>query len=274
MPQDIIFYWQLMDGTAKRGSDFDVTSGTYDFGNVTLPAGQIRGALDLLILGDRQMEGDERFTVRIYPVTGPPVVATRTDVVVTIADDDGQFLQSSIDVLAGTTASLRLVFGSAVAVDSTITLESSLPTVASVPASVIAPAGARSVSFDVTARRAGHTRISARYEGKSFEATVNVIETISVPTFLPPALDLLTGTTATVRIRLEPPAREPTIVALKSSDSSVVTVPSSVTVTSAEEIAVRAVRAGTATIEAMLPGGQSVTLPVRVTNPPRRRATR
>jgi hypothetical protein len=123
--------------------------------------------------------------------------------------------------------------GPAPAGGATVTLSSSLPSVATVPASVTIPEGASSAGFTITTASVTASttaNISGVYNGLTASASLKVnptaLETVSVE----PA-DLAGGNTATLTVTLSAPAPAGGIqLALTSGNTSFVTVPANVTV--------------------------------------------
>jgi len=78
---DVTLAYATADGTALAGEDYEAAAGT-----LTIPAGETLAALEVRILGDIRIEGDETFRVLLSEVVGASV--TDAEAVVTIVDDE------------------------------------------------------------------------------------------------------------------------------------------------------------------------------------------
>jgi hypothetical protein len=91
--------WRTVDGTALAGSDYKES-----FGRIVLRPGQTSATLTVLVRGDRTIENDETFMVRLTSITGAASVANGATG--TIRDDDrvGAAFAALGAAVAGTTA--------------------------------------------------------------------------------------------------------------------------------------------------------------------------
>lgn len=85
------------------------------------------------------------------------------------------------NVTIGSTASLTATLSANASSDTTVTLLSSAPSVATVPASVVIASGSRSANFDVTGVSAGNATITASASGTSAQASVIVSASCTTP---------------------------------------------------------------------------------------------
>ena len=81
---DVAVDYATSDGTATAGSDYTATSGT-----LTIPAGEPRATIAVLILQDTDDESDETFSVTLTRPAGALLTITTAEVTATIKDDDG-----------------------------------------------------------------------------------------------------------------------------------------------------------------------------------------
>ena len=76
--------WATANGTARSGSDYVGGAGT-----VVFAAGQMRRTIGIYVIGDRIIEGNETFYVRLSTPLKATLAATGTTAVGTILNDDG-----------------------------------------------------------------------------------------------------------------------------------------------------------------------------------------
>ncbi|HEV2763100.1 MAG TPA: SBBP repeat-containing protein [Pyrinomonadaceae bacterium] len=182
-------------------------------------------------------------------------------------------------VEVGDAGMLTVTLSPAQATDSAVSLGSSNASVASVQTSVTVPAGQTTASFPVNGLAQGSATITAAFGGLSANANVNVtappppLPTVSLS---PASQTIQAAQAATLTAALSAAQGADTTVALTSSNSGVVSAPSSVTIPAGQTSAsfqVTGVAAGTATVTARLPealGGASAgaTLTVNDAPPP------
>jgi CcmD family protein len=81
--RDVSVEYATQDGTAEAPGDYTSTSGL-----VTIPAGTMSTAIDILIIDDLDEEDVETFTVRISNVTGGKIAVGGDIATVTVVDAD------------------------------------------------------------------------------------------------------------------------------------------------------------------------------------------
>lgn len=163
---------------------------------------------------------------------------------------------SSVTKGAVRTFTVTLPFAAPVG-GTTLTVVSSVPSVAAIPASVLVPEGQNSVTFQLTAAELGETTISVSRVGMtSGQAKVTVVPPPTL-TLTPPSLLLGVGRSAELTVASSVPAPAGGMsIALSSSDPAKATVPASVTIAegaSSATLAVSTVAIGNATIRAEFP---------------------
>ncbi|MBL8114044.1 MAG: Ig-like domain-containing protein, partial [Acidobacteria bacterium] len=162
------------------------------------------------------------------------------------------------------------------ATNTSISLSSLNILVASLPPTVVLPAGALSVSFPVKGEALGTTTIKAALPPELGGTSVTAAFTVGTSTFprltlSPTSLTLAPGETGRVTATLSTAIDGGVTVTLASSNPSVATVPASVPITPVNLTAsfdVKALAPGVTTLTATLPanlGSGSWTLPVQVT---------
>jgi trimeric autotransporter adhesin len=168
----------------------------------------------------------------------------------------------SSNVVAGSTGTSTVTIGAAQATSTTVTLASSNPAVAAVPASVSIPAGATSATFQVTGVAAGASTITATMPGGLGGSSANCTTTVVNPTVTVslscPTANILAGATGTATVSIGTAQSSSTTITLASSNTGVVTVPANVSIPAGQTSAtfqVTGVAAGASTITATMPGG-------------------
>lgn len=155
-------------------------------------------------------------------------------------------------------------------VPGTLAIRSSNTRVATVPSTVPFAAGQARVRVSVEALAPGRSEIRASLNGRSVEGKVHVTrQSISVTSLTPAQLDLARGSSGTLTVELSAASRRAVTVGLQSSDATVASVASSVTVpagASRAEVSVAALGHGTAQITARL-GDSLAVSQVRVLAP-------
>lgn len=71
---EVVLDYEVLDGTAKNGSDF-----TAESGRIAIAAGSARGAVQVTVASDGELEPAEYFTVRLLP-PGQPAVTARVEI--------------------------------------------------------------------------------------------------------------------------------------------------------------------------------------------------
>ncbi|MGH7485002.1 MAG: IPT/TIG domain-containing protein, partial [bacterium] len=230
-----------VDGTAKNGSDYLSRSGALIFNAETTKT------ISIPIVGDTQPEPDEAFTVHlsILTFTGPQFILAKENVNVVIATDDAGIGPSELNIPIGSKGQLTASFGSS-NTPQTVTLTSSNPNVATVPASVqITGTG----QIDVTGLQAGHATITATvppaFGSVSTLIDVNVYEPANL-VLNPISLTVPTGFNATISASFNP--------ALTAPDGATLSIGGNGSITFPDHISIDAAKSSTFTIKGVTPG--------------------
>ena len=210
---------------AKRVTSATVTMngtqvlGQGDFGphvaflerQVTLGGGS--NTVAVTITGDANIGA---FSLRISGVRLPTVVS---------------LVPAVSNVALGASTSLTLTISAAQTTDTTVPIAVSPSGIVSAPSQVVVPAGQTTVAVPVTAVALGQAGISASLNGTSASALVNVVPPPVAITALEPATHTMTaGASSTFTVSINSVQLGDTQVALSSDNTSVLSVPSSVTV--------------------------------------------
>jgi chitinase len=94
--------WATANGTARAGSDYRAASGT-----VVFAAGQTSRTIGVYVFGDRFVEADETFVVKLSTPLRATLSTASATAVGTILNDDGQFraaVASAFAMMASPTA--------------------------------------------------------------------------------------------------------------------------------------------------------------------------
>ncbi len=217
---------------------------------ILVPAGAIQGSVRWGLVGIPYVVAEGEVAVGLPPV---------------------QLLPATARVNVGATVSLRAVIDRAApAGGTTLTLASAQPANATVPPTVTVPAGASEVSFSVTGVAPGTASIMAtRGTLGSSTSVVTVAPPISIG-LTPPTSRVTRGGSVNLTLTLgEPAAAGDARINLVSSNASVASVATSVTVPAGQTTAMVAVSApavGDATITASAPGYTTATAQLTVTD--------
>jgi len=180
-------------GSAVAGMDYTLSPTT-----VTFAPGQTLQQVVATVQGNTVVEPDKTFSLRITSSGGPFVNIVKPVGVCTIVNDDHAFNPSSLRITNGQTGHLTLLLGQGPATADTMTVASSAPGVASVPASVTIPANARSVDVPVTAHGAGSATITASLPASlgsdNVRGSVIVTESLSITGVTPDSGSTAGGT--------------------------------------------------------------------------------
>ncbi len=176
---------------------------------------------------------------------------------------------AATDAIVGGQGRLRVTLGDLVSTDTTVTLTSSDPAVAAIPASVTILTGSdqAEVSFDALA--VGSTDFTAQLASSTRTTTANVVSSVEI--FLDTPFAIQTGARSNISIFLGIVAPSDLVVNLSSSNPDVFNVPTTVVVpsfTTEREVSVTAGTPGSAFITATL-GSSSRTELVNVVTTPR-----
>lgn len=241
----------------------EIPPGTYDY-EVLVP-----------IYNDQIQEGTESFYVDVT-VDG---IAKSFPAYVYIGDDDIPYIEYQGNVARGTLTTISVHFPSPAPAKDTVYFQAD-PAILEGPASVPVPVGARSVSFQVLAKRSG--AFSFAVETPAFLSSVIRRGTIEIfdartLTLAPSALELAPGTSARVVISIWP---EYPSFTLRSSDWMIAATESAANVDGQPSFLVYGLSPGQTEILVKLPaslGGTTARLPVVVKEPEkpgRKRAAR
>jgi len=261
----------FIDGTARQYRDY-YFPGYY----VLIPAGQLTASFPIQIYGNTTVEGDKRFTLngyagrdccsslsfKVQPGTG------------TILNDDASVSPTRLSIPVGDVRSIIVNFGAAPSSPQTVTVTSSDPAVAAVPAASISVSAA-GASIDVTGKAGGPatitTTLPAAYGGGTFTTEVYVYEGATL-VLSPASVSVPVGGTATISASLKPASAAAVGAALKSTGNGKVTIPALVVIEPGQTttFTVTGVQAGFAQLTATLGadhGGASSFVDVNVTAP-------
>lgn len=142
---------------------------------------------------------------------------------------DKLFLLSVTDAVAGGKGVVRVSVGDPVRSATSVALTSSNPSVLAVPSTITIPSGATSAEASFDALSSGQSAVRAEINGSFLESIAFVLQSIQLDGFSGPGT-LQTGAADTVFLSLNLTAPANTTVNLSSSDSNVVSVPSTVTI--------------------------------------------
>jgi hypothetical protein len=219
----------FIDGTARQYRDY-YYPGYY----VVIPAGQLTASFPIQIYGNATVEGDKRFTLngtagrdccsslsfKVQPGTG------------TILNDDASVSPTRLSIPVGDVRSIIVNFGAAPSSPQTVTVTSSDPAVATVPAAAISVSAA-GASIDITGKTGGPatitTTLPAAYGGGTFTTEVYVYEGATL-VLSPASVSVPVGGTATISASLKPASAAAVGAALKSTGNGKATIPALVVI--------------------------------------------
>lgn len=161
-------------------------------------------------------------------------------------------LPASGVIQEGLVGDLIVVLSREVESPTVVTLESSNPTVGTVPASVTVPVNEMNAHFDFTALSIGSATVTASYDGVDKQASVNV-EAVEISEVAPSEVEVLVSDVFSAQVVFEEKVIRDETVTLQSSNEQIATVPASVVVPNGEQSAsfdITAHRVGSATITA------------------------
>jgi len=160
----------------------------------------------------------------------------------------------SVFLTQGGRGALTATIGAAQPGTTTITLRSSDPAIASVPASVSIPAGQEVVTVPVAAGNLGIAVVTASLNGSSRHSAIIVLPggpTLS--SLVPATIQIAQGATGMLTATISAAQGSDTVVPLSSTDAGIVNVPATVTVPAGAvtvPVPVAAVAPGSATVTA------------------------
>ena len=152
---DVTFSWETAGGTATAGSDYTAQPATA----VTIAAGDTTASVEVPTAVDALVEGPERFTVSLSPVTLPPGVSLGTTMAEVTIEDDDRVTASMEDVTVSESAgaaSIAVTLAEVAAVPVVLTYETSDGSAAAgsdytaASGNVTIPAGATTQNVSVT----------------------------------------------------------------------------------------------------------------------------
>ncbi|HSC71945.1 MAG TPA: hypothetical protein VLH58_11360, partial [Candidatus Methylomirabilis sp.] len=169
----------------------------------------------------------------------------------------------TLPISQGVTGSLTATISAVQATDTLITLTSSAPGIASVPATVPVPGNQTTVVIPVTAVAPGTATITAALNGSTVQSTVTVSPSgPTLTSLLPGTLQLTQGAAGMLTVSLSAVQATDTVVALSSSHPTSVGLPPEGTVPVpagqlSQAFAVFGISPGTGTITATLHGSSA-----------------
>lgn len=209
---------QLVDGTAKQGTDFGPPAVTsFDIGG-TLSLDRTF-TVTVPIFGNDVKEHNRTFTAVL---SSPTATVLRTGTC-TITDDDVEVSPTDMKLQAGTTQQVELRVGEPATSDRALNVSSSGVIV---PPVVTLPAGATSVQIPVTGGEWGDSLLTITTSLQLFSRTFHVathVFTNAAPHVLPLSLLVKPGGSAALTTDIFPSQVGPTKVVLTSSDPYVAT---------------------------------------------------
>jgi hypothetical protein len=258
------------DLSARGASDYVPAFETLTFSDETVKTFMVA------IVGDTEVEADETLQVKINgPVAGATIA--KDTAIITIVNDDIGIGPRSQSVAIGSKAKIAITLGKPATTEETITIVSSNPAALSAPASVVIATGSSSVTFSVTALDGPATaRIEVTLPASLGGGTLSVTVSSYTPLKLelsPSPLTIVAGQSANITATVTPAPVNPLIIAMDTSDSAVVDVPSSITIPASGSVtfATKGLRAGLAVIRATTPpqyGAEVATLFANVVEAP------
>lgn len=217
------------------------------------------------------------------PVEGqsPGTATVRAELNGTAAEASVQVTSPPVELAALEPPSLELYNGAQS--DFTLRLNSAQPEavevalavnpggIVSVPEAVTIPAGSLQAAFKAQALAVGQAQIAATLNGKSKQATVNVVpQPLALVSLLPAGLDLQPGAAGSLTLAVNAAQPQSVSIALSASPAGVVQLPASILLPAGQTsvaIPVTALAEGQATVAATHSGG-TVSALVSVNPPP------
>jgi len=270
----VSIYPSLTQGTARFGTDF--TSDPSAPYSITFAQGETLKTYTAKVIGNTKPEPNKTFSLSVqlgYSYGGAPKL-TKAAGVCTIVNDDHAATPYLQQMARGQIGSVNLALGQGPATSGTIAVVSSDPSVASVPATVNVAANQANVIIPVTAKTVGGAVITATLppslDSDVVKGAVSVYEGAAV-NVTPPSVSVSVGATANVSVNVDPAQSSPTTLFLAAVDSSVATVPTSVSIPPGQTatFAVTGAKIGTTTItitSSLTP--QPLSIPVAVVAAP------
>ncbi|WP_395753592.1 M36 family metallopeptidase [Prosthecobacter sp.] len=205
---------------------------------VTLPAGQTTVTFDVTVVDDAVLDGPQTVQCRALATGYPTATSTST-----VTDNDSTTVTVTLPatVTEGATAQGTVQFASPTAADLTVTLASSLTARATVPASVVIPAGQSSAAFTITAPDNSIidgtqiATITATLAGSTpGTATIQVLDNestnLTISLFYSSISEGAAPQTSAGYVYLSGSVTSPLTINLASNDTTELTVPATVTI--------------------------------------------
>ncbi len=251
---DLMLWWQIGQGTATLGDDWKANSSGAYFIEQYIRAGQTTTNLEISIIGDQQSEPDETIVIKLERPLGPAVAFNKSEIVVTIADDDLFRLTSSKRrVDSGSKVTFTLAALKTSPSTTTFALDSTDRTVIALPPSVTIAAGASEVTFEAQTLRPGVVTVRAKTpDGKSLRSEI-VSELRTSLTFTSASARVEAGGKTYVTLATDPPVS--TIAMIERTPATIINAPAIVTIDSEGKatLAIDGLQAGTGAVTATLP---------------------
>lgn len=174
LSEDLMLWWEIGNGTATRGIDWNTMNGGNYFIEQWIRAGQTRTDLEIRILGDRQAEDDETVVIKLANPLYAPVAFNQAQVTITIKDDDlYQLTPERSQVKVGTSVPLTIAIARPQSATTTAQVDTSDRSILAVPPTVTIPAGATVAGFDVQTLHPGVATVTAKFDdGNTVDARI------------------------------------------------------------------------------------------------------
>ena len=258
-------------GTAQPGVDFEPREEFLDF-----DMRRNRQTFRVPIHADHEFEGDETVRVQFIIMGGYRGVILRNTATGTIVDDDrvtGTLTPVVTTVAPGDPLDLFIDFHEPLRAGATIPLQSSDPSVLSVPASIDVAAGARQTFFTASSHAEGSVQVTATLPSGGATLLSHVtVYALRTPLVTPNTLTLETGAVRELEVRAVPDSGPELPMKITARDGAIVEVPATAKILAGGgvRIPVRAKAAGTTTIDFTFTdqNGSTTSVPVTVTAPP------
>lgn len=229
--------------------------------SLTITAGSSGGSAQALA----SAEGSTTITAQL----GASTLANQVSVI-TNPSVDFIFVQPNDRVVQGQPLTLNISLNASAASNAELTLTSSNPAVASVPAVVTIPVGNSSVNVPVTINSPGSVVMTAALGGSSRTRAISILAAASLTDISAPNR-LLVGQSDTLRVFTDASAQGDQIVTLTSTNPAVLAVPETLNIPGGEtgslDVNITGLANGTTTLTATL-GASTQTLDVTVVEAP------
>lgn len=241
---------------------------------ITVNGVQVAGPADFglnVALVERTVSLKPNNTLEVRLASGPDGYLTITTLGTRILPTPASLGPDPLTITVGAGGTLTATLAPAPTSAGALAVLSANPAIAAVPASVAYAAGQTAVAIPVSGLAAGTTTITATANGGSASATVNVNPApVTVSGLAPSTLSLIQGASGSLTATISAAQALDVDIALSSSDSGIVFVPSTITVPAGSTsiaVPLAAVSPGSAQVTASL-NGSSATSQVTVTAAP------